>query len=729
MTKIGESLMRSNSIACAAILLAVLTLGVAHAAPKKPNILFVIMDDVGMDQMSLFGYGGAEPPKMPNIEQIAHSGLQFSNSWAMPACSTSRAVFFSGRYPLRTNVLGALGPDDLANSQLSPFEMTLPLLLKQKGYQSGIFGKYHLGLQGKNPFKDFMPRSLGWDYFYGWLDVTGDPSSIDKTAGGVAQEGEEFSCGFVPGAAQGGADFGACYHPGNVCEELVIADGVPPGRTCRDSGGILDPGAACNLTAPSNIQDGFDELSAHYVSPLVINKEVNGESVAIAVPPQDIEARTFRGSIQVDAAIDWIQSLPKHQPWMASVSFSSTHTPVMQPPQHLISADPEDVSNLSCDTANIGEQRLLTNLMIEALDTEFARLLVSIGVAKRNKKGKLKYNPHNNNTMIVILGDNGTLGTVVKVPPFDPTRAKGTAYQTGVWVPLIISGPMVRKPDRDVPYMVNIADLYQLFGEMAGIDVHASVPRKLDSQAMMPYLKKPRQKSIRDYNFTQVGPNIQAGNTINGPCTINTGCTQIPVTEGVCTDNGGTWWGEGTDQVDQEEYPDGLEYCCDVNQYLYENERQDEMFNLQPLRSVAVRNDDYKVVRNFFRGPADPKSVAGEPNCDPNVTDELYRINETTPLLDYKALNLIDLFDPLPPKAAKNYVDLTEKLVEILTSEPNCIGDGNIDGVVNELDQEDWAKFAALSEGQSSWFDFNRDGLTNAEDLAIIQANQGPCGD
>lgn len=721
--------MRSIQKACIAMLLVLLTLGVAHAAPGRPNILFVIMDDVGMDQMSLFGFGGELPPKMPNIEQIAHSGVQFSNAWAMPACSTSRAVFFSGRFPLRTHVLGALGPDDLANSQLSPFETTLPMLLKQKGYQSGIFGKYHLGLQGNNPFKNAMPRSLGWDYFYGWLDVTGDPHSIDTTAGNVARDGEEFSCGFVPGAAQGGADYGACYHPGNVCEELTIADGVPPGRTCRDSGGILAPGASCKFETPDNILDGFTRQSAHYVSPLVINEEVNGEAFAFAVPLQDIQARTFRGSIQVDAAIDWIQSQPRHQPWMASVSFSTTHTPVMQPPQELITADPEVVSNLSCETTNVGEQRLLTNLMIEALDTEFARLLVSIGVAGRDKNGKLLYNPRNNNTMIVILGDNGTLGTVVKTPPFDPTRAKGTAYQTGVWVPLIVSGPLVRKPDRDVSHMVNIADLYQLFGEIAGIDVHASVPRKLDSQAMLPYLKNPRQRSIRDYNFTQVGPNTQAGNSINGPCTINTGCTQIPVTEGVCTDNGGTWWGNGTDQVDPEEYPNGLQYCCDVNQYLYANGRQDEMFNLQPLRSVAVRNDDYKVVRNFFRGPADPTSIVGEPSCDPNVTDEFYRINETTPLLDYEALNLIGQIDPLPQEAAENYIDLTRKLVEILTSEPPCIGDGNIDGVVNELDEEYWTDFAALSQGQSSWFDFNQDGWTNAKDRAIIRANLGPCSD
>src|SRR5689334_7286019 len=94
-----------------------------------PNILFVIMDDVGIDQMQVFGYGGDTPPSTPTLDQLAHAGIRFGNTWAMPACTTSRAVIFDGRFPLRTNVLGALGPDDLANSMVSPYEMTTPKLL------------------------------------------------------------------------------------------------------------------------------------------------------------------------------------------------------------------------------------------------------------------------------------------------------------------------------------------------------------------------------------------------------------------------------------------------------------------------------------------------------------------------------------------------------------------------------------------------------------------------
>ncbi len=81
------------------------------ASTNKPNILFVIMDDVGIDQMASFGYGGATPPPMPNITAIAQAGIKFRNTWSLPECSPGRAAFFVGRYPLRTNVYQAIGAE------------------------------------------------------------------------------------------------------------------------------------------------------------------------------------------------------------------------------------------------------------------------------------------------------------------------------------------------------------------------------------------------------------------------------------------------------------------------------------------------------------------------------------------------------------------------------------------------------------------------------------------
>lgn len=737
----------------------------AHATP--PNILFVIMDDVGIDQMAAFGYGGldaqanptdssARIPRMPNIQTIANDGIRFRNTWAMPACSTSRAVFFSGRYPLRTHVLGALGPNDLANAQLSPYETSLPKLLKQKGYQSALFGKFHLGLQGHNPFKEAMPSALGWDYFYGWLDPTGDPSSIDTWAGtsNSAAKGP-YSCGFVPGLEQdpsNGADHGACYAVDGSCQELSLSsDGVPPGRTCRDSGGILAPQQSCQTSTPANILTGFQKMSAHYVSPLWVDNG-NGHPEQL-LPQADIRARTFRGTAVVDAAIDWINAQPKNKPWMASVSFASAHTPAMQPPQALLTTNPRATSKLSCATSSADPleqtalslmQRELTTEMIEALDTELARLLISTGLASRNGDGTLQYNPRSDNTMIVIVGDNGTLGEAVKLP-FDVSRAKGTAYQTGVWVPLIVAGPMVQKPDRDVAHMVNIADLYQLFGEMAGIDVHKSVPRQLDAMSMRPYLSNPNQTSIRKFNFTQVGNNAQANGAINAPCTISTSCTQIPVSKNVCEDNGGAWWGADGDAPITAGMPaGGFTYCCQVNQFVYNKATNPndpnydptlQIFDLQPLSAAAIRNDAYKIVRNYFVGNPNARDDAAQsipPSCSTdNNKDEFYSINEATPIPQIDKAGT-DLFaQGLTPQQQTIYAQLSAELDRILSSEPPCPPhapngdyqsniDANLDGAVNDKDLDTFTYLEQLSNGASSWYDINQDGKTDNADYDLI---------
>ena len=86
---------------------------------------------------------------------------------------------------------------------------------------------------------------------------------------------------------------------------MTTSAGIPPGRTCRDSGGIFDPGKACQTSAPRQLD--FSTMSAHYVSPLVINRE---GGIVEKVPPTDIRARTYRGSVPVDAAIEWIKRQP-----------------------------------------------------------------------------------------------------------------------------------------------------------------------------------------------------------------------------------------------------------------------------------------------------------------------------------------------------------------------------------------------------------------------------------
>ena len=144
---------------------------------NTPNILFFILDDVGIDQMQSFGYGGETPPQTPNIDSIANAGVSFRNMWAMPECSPSRALLFEGRYPLRTNVTDAILSVDLANSQVSPYESTTPVILRESGYQSALFGKFHLTgsnvsetAEDNNPLGYTAIHPLGWNFFKGWQE-------------------------------------------------------------------------------------------------------------------------------------------------------------------------------------------------------------------------------------------------------------------------------------------------------------------------------------------------------------------------------------------------------------------------------------------------------------------------------------------------------------------------------------------------------------------------------
>lgn len=690
-----------------------------HEEPtaSAPNILFVIMDDVGIDQMRSFGYGGLTPPRMPNMDAVAQAGLRFRNTWSMPECSPGRAAAFLGQYPLRTNIRQAIGPNDLAVSQVSPYTMTAPKLLKAANYESAMFGKFHLAGPENNEAGNATPHVLGWDYFYGW--VGGLPGSIDTTAGGVAPE-NTYSCGFVPSAAAGGADHGACYQADNSCTEIrrtaLVQD--PAGLQCLDSGGIFVPHGTCGAP-PSTLN--FTRENGYYVSPLVVIEDGHVEEV----PLTDPRARRYRTRLETDAAIEWINNRPGGRPWMATVSYSAAHTPWQQPPAALIPGlDGAANDGLDCKATVAG--RLIQNRMTEALDTEFGRLLVETGMATRAQDGSLIYDPAATNTVIVIVGDNGTLAAAVK-QPFEAGQAKGTTYQTGVWAPLIVAGPQVEQPGRDVEHMVNMVDLFQLFGELAGIDVPAEVPRPVDSAPVLPYLTNPDQPSVRHINFAMAGFNYQANGGSNGPCVISTACTQIPTSKSVCEDNQGEWWGPGYNTGAGSTVIDnggvGYETCGEVNRVRHLNGMS--QLSILAEDSAAIRDERYKLVRNSTR-----QYIPDTDTIEWRTQEELFEINQAAPrpLLDTPDRNLLPA---ATPEIQLVYERLKTQMEDILASEPECRGDGNRDGVVDGRDLEEWSRIAH-DWGLSSVYDFKIagyfDGLTNTADAAVIQDNLGrPC--
>jgi hypothetical protein len=704
---------------------------------SRPNILFIIMDDVGIDQMHIFGYGGGTPPLTPNIDAIAHAGVRFRNVWSMPECSPSRAMYFEGRLPLRTNVNSAILSNDLANSQVSPFEVTTPEILRTKKYASGLFGKFHLAGPTNNEFTYATPHVLGWDYYDGFLE--GAPHPIDTTIGGqitaTRPDGSPiYSCGFIPNRTHDpvyGSDQGACVQPDKSCTQLTRSSTMPdPGFSCVQQGGLYVKDTTC--TAAKKVSLDFTQDNAYYAWERVINKP---DGTVVQIHANSPSARGYISDATVSAAVDWIQQQnAAKNPWMSTVAFANDHTPYQQPPGYLLPGPTPDTTGFSCtgnSLPNTVATRVLSNQMIEAMDTEIGNLLVSTGLAHRNSDGSLDYHPEQTNTMVIVIGDNGTFAPGIKVP-FDINRAKGFVYQTGVWVPLIISGPMVVSPDREVKSMVNIADLFQLFGEIAGVDVTKVVPKshKLDSQPMLAYLTNPNQQSIRQTNFTQTDSNIHVATP--PPCVISVGttatCVQLFNAAAICHFEGGQWYGTPTDD------PQGRTFdsCCAVKRALYDP--TNTPLNLLPRNQQATRNDDYKLVRK----EVDVCATAPSTNDTTQVLNELYQINEdmVLPKIDKQGTALCGESNDCPTgltnQQAAIYQALTNSMDTTLNSEPACQGDGNEDKKVNQDDVKNWFYFATNGvpvqggpPNTSSWYDFNHDGSTDGIDLQIIAQNLG----
>lgn len=690
--------------------------GGAPPPSQPPNILFISMDDVGVDQLRSFGYGGATPAPVPSLDAIAGAGVRFRNNWSTPECSPSRVMFYGGRYPFRTGVVNVVAASDLANSQFSPFEYTTPKVLAEAGYESAFFGKFHLAGPHYNPYENGTPHVLGWDYFYGFVE--GSPYPVDTTAGGVGPA-DSYPCGFVPDASQpNGADSGACYlSASGPCVELGIGEGgLPPGLRCLQMGGLLVPGAECAETAPESLN--FEVANAYYVSPLVINEP---DGTVIELPYSDPRSRVYRTRLETEAAIAWINSRDPGTPWMASLSYSAIHTPYQQPPMGLLPAGTPANGGLDC--TELADQRELSNQMLSAMDREIGRVLVETGLATRNADGSLHYDPESSNTWIVVVADNGSYLTVVKAP-FDPERAKGTIYQTGVWVPFIVSGPGVAEPGRAVGAMTNVADLYALFAEIAGVDLAEVVPawRRVDAQPVMPYLTNASQPSVRATNFTYTGTNHKIAQTTGTPCVIPAGgvdlCTEALPGKGVCDAQNGIWYGPGAVIDTSKCGSQGCASCCQVQlEYLPD-------VTVLPDVSAALRNDDYKLIENLT------------PDCSRAgvqvLSYEFYRIDEAVPVprLDREGDNLLTSPD-LPPQGLDaeqqaNFDALYAELQELLASEIDCPGDGNRDLLVDQQDLDNWEFFSTFpGDSNSSWYDFNFDGLTNDEDRQVILDNLG----
>lgn len=194
-------------------------------------------------------------------------------------------------------------------------------------------------------------------------------------------------------------------------------------------------------------------------------------------------------------ALEWIGK-QSERPWFLWYAFNLPHAPLHMPPEDLWQSDHSDID----PQAEIGgTSQAHFHAMMEAMDTEISKLLDSLAPEVRD------------NTYVIFMGDNGTDRSSVSAP-FRPTGAKGSVYQGGVNVPLIVTGPGVAR-GASSNAMINSTDMFATIIEMAGIDVAKVVPENvtLDSVSFLPYLSDPDLDSRREWLYADYFDDNLAG--------------------------------------------------------------------------------------------------------------------------------------------------------------------------------------------------------------------------
>jgi arylsulfatase len=208
----------------------------AQAPAKKPNILFIMGDDIGWMQPSVY-HRGLMVGETPNIDRIAREGAMFTDYYAEQSCTAGRTAFFTGMQPLRAGMLLPEIPG--SPSYLQPGTPALAKFLLDLGYATGEFGKNHLG-----DHTDSLPTAHGFQEFWGYLyhlDAMQGVSfpDINKTP---TQQGVAPACkntpipGLpeVPGAVDPKTTI--CLTPPRPVIWCKSSDGSGKNQSCQDQG-------------------------------------------------------------------------------------------------------------------------------------------------------------------------------------------------------------------------------------------------------------------------------------------------------------------------------------------------------------------------------------------------------------------------------------------------------------------------------------------------------------
>jgi arylsulfatase len=209
---------------------------VAAQDSGKPNILFIMRDDIGWMQPSIY-HRGLMVGETPNIDRIGREGAMFTDYYAEQSCTAGRNAFFTGMHPLRTGMIPPQLPG--SPSYLRPGTPTLAKFLHDLGYNTGEFGKNHLG-----DHTDSLPTAHGFQEFWGYLyhldamqgvsfpDINSSPT--EQTVAPPCRNTPIPGLAEVPGAVNPATTI--CLTPPRPVIACTSSDGTAANQTCTDQG-------------------------------------------------------------------------------------------------------------------------------------------------------------------------------------------------------------------------------------------------------------------------------------------------------------------------------------------------------------------------------------------------------------------------------------------------------------------------------------------------------------
>ena len=133
---------------------------------KRPNIVWLIVDDMGWGDPGVYGGGAAIGAATPNMDCLARDGLKLTSTYSQPTCTPTRSAVLTGRLPVRTGLTRPILAGDKITKNPWADEISLPKLLGDAGYKTVLSGKWHVG-----EAKGMRPQDVGFDEFYGYYSA------------------------------------------------------------------------------------------------------------------------------------------------------------------------------------------------------------------------------------------------------------------------------------------------------------------------------------------------------------------------------------------------------------------------------------------------------------------------------------------------------------------------------------------------------------------------------